>query len=391
MLAPVRLGIIGIGNMGSSHASQVVRGLVPNLVLAAVADRSAARRDWAKENLPTTVEIFSEGTDLINSGKVDAVIVAIPHYDHPAMSIAAMKNGLHTLCEKPAGVYTRQVREMNEVAKASPVIFGMMFNQRTNPLYRAMKDLISSGELGPIKRVSWIVTDWYRSQSYYDSGSWRATWAGEGGGVLMNQAPHNIDLLQWICGLPTKVSAFCHTGKWHNIEVEDDVTAYFEFANGATGTFVTATADAPGTNRFEITCDGGKLVCEDNTLTLWRLKMGEREFNATYQGGFGQPEFTQEIIPVTGENLQHVGVMRAFTDAILANDKSRLIAAGEEGIRGLMLSNSMLLSSWLGHPVDLPIDEQLYFELLQERVAASNVKPATEAKTFNLDKSFQAT
>ncbi len=259
----VRLGIIGIGNMGTAHAKNIVeKGLVPNVELAAVADRSEERRAWAKEALPETVEIFSEGSDLIEKGKVDAVLVAVPHYGHTELSIQAMKKGIHVMCEKPAGVYTKQVREMNKVADETGVVFGMMFNQRTNSIYCKIKEMLTNGELGEIKRVNWIITDWFRSQYYYDSGAWRATWAGEGGGVLLNQCPHQLDLLQWLCGLPTKVRAFCHIGKWHNIEVEDDVTAYLEFPNGATGVFVTSTGDAPGTNRLEITCDRGTVVTD---------------------------------------------------------------------------------------------------------------------------------
>lgn len=387
-MKPVKFGIIGIGNMGTMHALSLVKGLVPDAVLAAVADRSVSRQEWAANNLPASVKVFAEGTELIDSGLVDAVLVAVPHYDHTTLSIAALNKGLHTLCEKPAGVYTRQVREMNEAAKKSSAIFAMMFNQRTNPLYRAMKDLVASGELGPIKRVSWIVTDWYRSQSYYDSGSWRATWAGEGGGVLMNQAPHNIDLLQWICGMPSNVQAFCHEGKWHTIEVEDDVTAYLEFPNGATGTFITATADTPGTNRFEITMDGGKLVCEDNVLTLWRLKTHERAFNASFTGGFGQPEFTREVVETTGENTQHVGIMAALAKAILKQDPSCLVAAGDEGINSLMLANAMMLSSWRKQMVELPIDENLYYDLLMEKAAQSKVKDTAKNVTADMTLSW---
>ena len=264
----VRLGIIGIGNMGTTHAKSLVDGKVPEMELTAVADRKESRRTWCKENLPDSVAVFEEGKDLIASGTCDAVLVAVPHYQHPELSMDALDHDLHVLCEKPAGVYTKQVRAMNERAKASDKVFAMMFNQRTNCVYRKMHELVKSGELGKIKRVNWIITDWYRTQSYYDSGDWRATWDGEGGGVLLNQCPHNLDLLQWICGMPSKVQAFCHNGKWHDIEVEDDVTAYLEYPGGATGVFVTTTADAPGTNRFEITLEGGKLVCEDEKLVL---------------------------------------------------------------------------------------------------------------------------
>ena len=263
----VKLGIIGLGNMGSAHSQFILGGQTPEIELSAVAERSLKRREQAKQLLPQGVRIFEEGSALIDSGVCDAVLIATPHYQHPELAIQAFEHGQHVMCEKPAGVYTLAVREMNKAADAHPhLAFGMMFNQRTNALYRKMHEMINSGQVGEIKRVNWIVTDWYRSQLYYDSGAWRATWAGEGGGVLLNQCPHNLDLLQWLVGLPTRVRAFAHNGKWHDIEVEDDVTAYLEFENGATGVFITSTGDAPGSNRLEVTGTRGRLVCENNSL-----------------------------------------------------------------------------------------------------------------------------
>ena len=338
----IRLGIIGVGNMGTTHCKNIQEGKLVDFHLCAVADRRESRREWARQNLSAETIIFEEGKDLIASGTCDAVLIAVPHYQHPELSILALENHLHVMCEKPAGVYTKQVREMNEAAEKSDCIFGMMFNQRTNSIYRKMKEIVSGGDMGEIKRVTWIVTDWYRTQSYYDSGSWRATWDGEGGGVLLNQCPHNLDLLQWICGMPMRVRAFCHEGKWHDIEVEDDVTAYLEYENGATGVFITSTADAPGTNRFEIVMEMGKLLCENGKLTLYRLKQNEREFCRTAKGGFDQPEY--EIIEITcdGKNEEHVGVMKAFGGAILRSEP--LVADGREGIKGLMIPNAMHLS-----------------------------------------------
>ena len=367
----VRLGIIGLGNMGTCHVETIQKGDVPEVCITAVADRREVRRAWARENVPGAA-VFEEGSDLIHSGLCDAVMVVVPHYQHPGLSIEALRAGLHVLCEKPAGVYTKQVREMNEVASASDKTFAIMFNQRTNPAYQNIHDMVNSGELGALKRVNWIVTDWYRTQIYYDSGSWRATWKGEGGGVLLNQCPHQLDLLQWICGLPVKVQAFCHEGKWHDIEVEDDVTAYMEFANGATGAFITTTGDAPGTNRLEITLEGGKLVYENNKLTLWRLDQNEREFCRAAKRGFDQPGVQVEEIDISGDYPQHAGVMRAFAAHILRGEP--LVAAGQEGIRGLTLSNAMHLSSWLGHPVTLPVDEDLFLQELQKRCASSREK-----------------
>lgn len=368
----VKIGIIGIGNMGTSHAKTITEGKVSELELVAVADRQEGRRQWCKEHLPETIQIFEEGSDLIASGLCDAVLVAVPHYQHPELSIEALQHNLHVLCEKPAGVYTKQVREMNEAAAKSDRVFAMMFNQRTNCVYRKMHEMVANGELGEIRRVNWIITDWYRTQSYYDSGSWRATWDGEGGGVLLNQCPHNLDLIQWICGMPAKVQAFCHEGKWHDIEVEDDVTAYLEYPNGATGVFITTTGDAPGTNRFEITGDLGKLVCENDKLTFYKLKQGIKEHCATCKAGFDKPECETIEVETDGQNEQHAGVMKAFVGKILHG--TPLVAGGEEGINGLMLSNAMHLSSWLGHAVTLPIDEDEFLRQLNERRAHSRKK-----------------
>lgn len=377
----VRLGIIGIGNMGSGHAHNLIEGEVPEMELVAVADLKADRREWAKQNLPESVQIFEDGDSLIESHCCDAVLVAVPHYDHPRLVIKALENGIHAMCEKPAGVYTKQVREMNEAAAKSDKVFGMMFNQRTNHVYRKMKEIVASGEYGKIKRVNWIITDWYRTQAYYNSGGWRATWAGEGGGVLLNQCPHNLDLLQWICGMPVKVQAFCHIGKWHDIEVEDDVTAYLEFEGGATGVFVTTTADAPGTNRFEITLEKAKLVCEEEKLTFYVLDENEREYCFTTAEGFKKPDGKYVTLETDGENLQHVGVLRAFAANILRGEP--LVARGEEGINGLTLSNAMHLSSWLGRAVEIPFDEDLFLEKLNELRANSKQKENVQEVTFD--------
>ena len=390
MMEQVKIGIIGVGNMGSDHSKRITNGDVPELKLVAVADRSPARRDWAKENLPEDVKIFNEGDELIDSGICDAVLIAVPHYQHPTLAVRAFEKGLHVMCEKPAGVYTLAVREMNEAAKKSGKVFGMMFNQRTDCVYRQLHELVPRGEPGAIKRVNWIITDWYRTQSYYDSGSWRATWDGEGGGVLLNQCPHNLDLIQWICGMPSRVRAFCHEGKWHDIEVEDDVTAYLEYPNGATGVFVTTTGDAPGTNRFEITLEMGKLVCElseqGTTLTLYKLAENEREFCRTCPQGFAKPEMEVIEVETDGQNPQHNGVLKAFAANILRGEP--LVAGGEEGINGLTLSNAMHLSSWLDRTVELPLDEELFLSELNKRRANSNKKEEKEAVTFDVDGTY---
>lgn len=368
----VRLGIIGIGGMGTAHARSIMEGKVPNMELTAVADVRQSRLDWAKENLPETVSVFDDGRKLILSGTCDAVLIATPHYFHPEFVIFALENGVHAISEKPAGVYTKQVREMNEVAEKSNKTFAIMFNQRTNCIYRKLHDMIQSGELGKMKRVNWIITDWYRNQSYYDAAGWKATWDGEGGGVLLNQCPHQIDLLQWLCGMPVKVRAFCHEAKWHDIEVEDDVTAYMEFENGATGVFVTTTADAPGTNRLELTFEMGRIICENDKLIFDKLAENVSEFCKVEKEGFKKPDCTRIEVDTDGKNEQHVGVLKAFADHILKG--TDLVANGVEGIRGLTLSNAMHLSSWLDRTIELPFDEELFLSELNKKRATSGKK-----------------
>lgn len=377
----VRIGIIGIGNMGSSHAQNLVEGKVPTAELTAICDIRPERLQWAKEKLGDKVQLFDNTDDFFASKAMDAVMIATPHYDHPVLAIKALNLGYHTLIEKPAGVYTKAVREMNEVALKTDRVFGIMYNQRTNPLYQKLRDLVQSGELGEMKRAIWIITNWYRPQSYYDAGGWRATWSGEGGGVLLNQDPHQLDLWQWICGMPKRVRAFMEFGKYHNIEVEDDVTAYVEYENGATGLFVTTTGETPGTNRFEVSGDRGKIVVEDDKLTFWRLRVPERQFNREWKGGFGNPECWKCEIPVHGENSQHIGIMKNWTQAILKGTK--LLAPGIEGINGLTISNAMHLSAWTDSWVDLPLNEDLFYEKLKERIDNSTFKK--DVKDITLD------
>ena len=383
----IRTGIIGIGNMGSQHAAHIFGGDCPMLTLAAVADVREERLLWAEQQFGSSVRLFRNAAEMLDSGLLDACIVAVPHYQHCGLVIECLKRGIHVMCEKPAGVYTRQVREMNAEADRHPeVVFGMMFNQRTNPLYRKMKAIVDSGLYGQIRRTNWIVTDWYRPQAYYNSGGWRATWDGEGGGVLLNQSPHQLDLFVWIAGMPRLVDAHMSYGKWHDIEVEDDVTAYVEYENGATGAFITSTGDPHGTNRFEVQMDRAQLVVEDGKLRFYELKESEPEFSARNTIPFAHPEAVEVPVETDEPNPQHVGVLNAFAAKILG--KGELVADGREGLRGLMLSNAMHLSSWTGGPVTIPFDEDLFFEELQKRRLSSKKKTHVDEKVSDLQNTY---
>jgi len=291
------------------------------------------------------------------------------------------------LTEKPAGVYAKQVREMNEAAKKSGKIFGIMFNQRTNPYFAKMREVVQSGELGELKRSVWIITNWYRTQRYYDSGSWRATWEGEGGGVLLNQCPHNLDLWQWIFGMPSKIRATCNYGKWHNIEVEDDVTICAEYENGASGVFITSTGDCPGTNRFEITGDKGKMVCENGKLTWWKLSEPERKVCFESDDGFYHDDnLVVEDVESDEIETAHIGILQNFTNAILKGDA--LLAPGYDGINGVNIANAAHLSDWTNEWVSLPVDEDKFLDLLNERRATSKAKEHVETIVSDLSGTY---
>ncbi len=373
----VRLGIVGIGNQGAGYVTKIRRGDVPEMEIAAVCDINPERLEWAEKNHPEVAR-FDDAEKMMDSGLVDAILVSVPHYDHPKYSIMGMKKGLHVICEKPAGVYTKQVKEMNEVAKECNVKFGMMFNQRTRNVYRKLHDIVHSGVYGNIRRTNWIITTWYRTQNYYDSGSWRATWSGEGGGVLLNQCPHQLDLWQWICGMPSKVYTKMHFGKWHDIEVEDDVTTYVEYPNGATGTFITSTGDFPGSNRFEITLDKAKIICEGSTIKIFELGASTPDHIAKGKVFTNPPFLGETIINCNNDSDQHMNVFKAFAAAILRDEP--LTANGTEGINGLTLSNCMHLSAWLGKDIVVDeFDDDLYYEELMKRVATSRRKENVKA------------
>ncbi|MGN0990499.1 MAG: Gfo/Idh/MocA family protein [Candidatus Ventricola sp.] len=371
----VRFGIVGFGAMGLEHAEIILRK-VPEARLTAVATRNE-KNLAALRGLPggAAVRVFDTPQEMYQSGEIDAVLIASPHRAHVAQAKEAFAAGMHVLLEKPTGVFTREVREMNAAADASGRAFGAMFNQRTNPVYRKIKEIVDSGEMGEIRRTSMIVTDWFRAQSYFDSGTWRATWKGEGGGVLLNQAMHSLDLWQWIAGMPVKLRAFCGLGRWHDIEVEDDVTAYVEYESGATGLFMACTGEAPGTNRFELSMDGGQLLLENDRLTIRRTEMPVSRFIREYPGGYGKPQITQEDITPTEDYAMHAGVTRAFARHILYGEP--MIADGREGLNALELANAMLLSSAAEETIALPFDAQTdarYEKLLNSRTAHSREK-----------------
>jgi predicted dehydrogenase len=382
-MTKVRLGLIGLGNIGQHHASYLTNGKVSRAELVAISDAVPGKLEKFKG-----LKGFTDGEALIRSGLIDAVIIATPHYQHTSLGIAALQQGLHVMVEKPISAHKADGERLIAAHQANPkLVFAGMFQLRAEPRYQKMRALIQSGELGSIVRISWIMTDWFRTEAFYASGGWRATWRGEGGGVLLNQCLHNLDVLQWLLGMPARVRGFCQLGRFHDIEVEDNVSAYLEFGGGGTGTFVSSTGEAPGTNRFEIAGTRGRLVLENEKLRFTRNENDMLEFSRSAQLGFAKPEVWHVEIPFANAANSHAILMQNFVDAIL--EGKPLIAPGAEGIHSVELANVILYSSLLGQTIDLPMDSQAYERKLQELIATSkHQKRTVEVSNEDFTKSF---
>lgn len=365
----VLVAVIGLGNMGTAHATCIAKGEVEGMELVAVCDINSRKTTPFVEKYPK-VKVYADYKVLLEEKIVDAVIIAVPHPLHSEIALYALEHDVHVLLEKPADISVSKVEKMNAVAAKSDKVFAIMFNQRTNQLFARAREIVKSGQLGELKRTVWIVTNWYRTQSYYKSGDWRATWRGEGGGVLLNQAPHNLDLWQWICGMPQSVVGYCDIAKYHDIEVEDDATILTRYENGATGTFITSTGEFPGTNRLEISGDLGKLVLEAGVLKWWKLKQSEREVCATSEKGCAKIEYDYSEFTQDKKEAAHKGILQNFTNAILHGEE--LLSPGTDGIYELTISNAAYLSSWLGNKeVKLPFDTAEFDRLLNEHARNS--------------------
>lgn len=385
----VRYGIIGVGNQGSTYVRSFFdKGEIKDGCLTAICDNNPEKIENIREKIKNIdPQYFDNYIDMLDSGLCDAILIETPHYDHPTIAMEAFKRGIHVISEKPAGVYAKQVKEMNEAAEKTDALFAIMFNQRTNVNYRKMREMIANGAIGDLQRVTWIITDWFRTQAYYDAGSWRATWDGEGGGVLINQCPHQLDLVSWVVGQqPKYVNGFCQYGKWHDIEVEDEVTAFFEYANGATGMFITTTGETPGTNRFEVSGTKGKLICENERLFFFENEEDSQEYSRTTSSAFKKPKCTETEIKHDTEGGQHKWIINNFTAAVLG--KEELFVDGKEGIRGVELMNAIEYSGWNGGiKVELPVDEDIYLAELNRHRAESKAK-TSEEKVINTEGTY---
>jgi predicted dehydrogenase len=382
----VRLGLVGLGNIGRHHAGYLLEGKVPRCELRAVCSTSPEKLAPYREK---GLAVFSDALELIRSGSVDAVLIATPHYQHTSLGIAALEAGLHVMVEKPISAHKADAERLLTCAAAHPrQVLAGMFQLRVEPRYARLRELITSGQLGRLQRVSWIITDWFRTEAYYASGGWRATWRGEGGGVLLNQCLHNLDVLGWLLGMPARVRGFAQLGRWHSIEVEDQVTAYLEWADGPNGVFITSTGEAPGTNRLELAGSRGKAVLEHDRITFTQNEADALEWSRTATVGFSKPATTERNVPFANHPAPHAALMENFTAAIL--DGAPLIAPGTDGLHSVELANAMVYSSLLGQTLELPINGAAWERELQRLIAASTIrKEVREISAADFAQSFR--
>jgi len=357
-----------------------------------VCDVDRAKADQAAADTGSTA--YYDYRELFERSGLEAVIIAVPHYDHTPISEAAFRQGLHVMTEKPLAVHIndaqRTIDAYEEAKRRNPaLVFGIMFQERTLPFYARIKQIVSSGELGRLTRTTWIHTKWFRSQAYYDGGGWRATWAGEGGGILTNQCPHTLDMYQWLVGVPSVISGHAHIGKYRHIEVEDEVTAYFEHDNGMIGHLIVTTAESPGTNRLEIIGELGKLVYENEKLMLYRNRKSMLEYGLETKERFGGVEYTEEEIQVnTDVPSGHHVVTGLFVKAV-QNGGGELIAHGTEGIKGLTIANGIMLSSFTKQTINVPFSGDEFEAKLRELIASSRyVKKVVQADEGDIAASF---
>ncbi len=365
-LTAVRVGIVGVGVIGTAHAGAIFDGLVDKMTLCALCDNDKCRLASLEKDFPE-IPLFESYEDMIKSGLIDAVIIATPHYFHPIIATYAFKKGLDVLSEKPLGVYTLALKKAFKAHKKSGKLYATMLNQRTNKLFMLAKEMVDRGDIGNLVKNKYVITNWYRTQEYYDSGNWRGTWRGEGGGVLINQAPHNLDIWQWICGMPVSLRGKCIEGKYHNIEVEDEATIFAKYANGATGEFITSTGIKNGINSFEIIGDKGKILIEQGKLVL---------------------ECDGKITSYDDEEYNgHLNILKNFANAILKCEK--LIAPASEAINELILSNGAYLSSWQNGWIGVNFSQRQFLKLLKRKIANSKAKTDTKGQENLFEKAYK--
>lgn len=389
MQKTIRTGIIGFGKQGSHYARMFFEGRICHeLKLTAIADINPVRLQWAREHAPKGTLFFDSADAMLSSGTIDACIIATPHALHPQNTIDALQHGIHVLCDKPAGVNSIQVEQMLKESERHPdLVFAIMFNQRTNCAFRKLREIVQNRTYGNVRRIDWTINTWFRSQLYYDSSDWRGVWNGAYGGTIIDQCPHQVDLWQWIFGMPDRVTCRMGFRSHHNIEVEDEVVAIMEYDSGVMGSFCVSTSVPNGENILRIHLDGANITVRGNSIFIEKFPLSVEEWEKTPHGLFDKPKAEVEVeIETDGKNLQHKGILKAWANAILG--KGECVADGKEGINCVILSEAMYLSAFTGRTVSIPFDEDDYLDELSKRLASSERKKPVDNPLAPIEETF---
>ncbi|MDD4316092.1 MAG: Gfo/Idh/MocA family oxidoreductase [Clostridia bacterium] len=367
----VCIAVIGIGRIGSVHARNLKKGKVTGARLVAICDVQKQAYSTFCEKYGF-IPCYEDYKLMLEEIKPRAVIIATEHYFHTEIAEYCIENGVDVLVEKPVGVTTEAVKKLIAVSKSHPEVkAAVMYNQRTNPLYARAKRLVKSGALGKVVRINYIITDWYRSQAYYNEGGWRASFCGEGGGALINQCIHQLDLLQWIAGMPKSVWVRAFT-KNRNITVENDVTALFRYEDDVFCSFSASTHELRGTNRLEIAGDKGRIVIDGLRMKYYAFAKSEGEINASTQNGYGAVQrktlrysyFRFKFVARLGEQRK---LIQNFVNSL--NNNSPLLSPLTDGLNAVELINAAYLSAWENKEIAIPIDDRNYVDMLSSKIA----------------------
>lgn len=365
----IRIGIAGIGFIAEEYIKLFTQGQIQGAEIRALSSRNYSHMEEIRAKYRLDAALFTDYDAMLSSGKIDMVMICTPHYFHPGMAVKAIEQGIHTMIEKPVGVYPEELDELAKCVKSHPeTLSGVLYCRRTNPVFAKIKQLLADGTLGKLKRVTWIVTDMYRTQAYFDIAGWRGTYSGEGGGLLMNQVSHHIDLLVWLCGLPEAMQANCYTARERNIEVENEVSITMEYPGNAVGQFIASTRECPGSNRLELSGSRGQIILDnEKDLTLRILETDETQFNATTNIPFAFIPYKEEVFHF---DMMYNPVLQAkIVNNFIASltDGTPVTCPVEEAVRSQQFIQGAYLSSWQDKKLTLPVDGSAFTAELKKR------------------------
>ena len=371
----MKLGIAGIGVIGESYLKLFKEGRIKEGEVAAVASRNTQRVEKILEKLNLQeVRVYGSLKEMLEKESLSGVIITTPHKLHVSMMKEALQMGVSVLTDKPLSSTRKEAEEMAVFAKDYPdLVKGVLFNKRANPIHKEIKKIIESGELGILRRALYEVTDYYRSHRYYEESGWRGTYEEEGGGVLMNQAVHQMDLLTWFTDLPKEVMAFLKEGSHRPMTTENDAYLHLFYEGGGVGHFITSTHESPGVHRLELSFDQGQILMEnEKTLKITKLQEPEEDFSRKTETLFAHVPGTLEVkeFEPLEDKEEHVRTIENFIRAI--EGKEKIQSSLEEAVKSITLVNAAYLSHFTGKKgaMDFSLEEydrELHRKIQEER------------------------